>query len=167
MTETSLTQVRDWLEGLFDAEGPYTSCYLVDLTLSGTKLAVFIDCDEGLSLKTCQEISRFLEERIESHALLPEKYTLEVSSPGLDRPLMLPRQYIKNIGRSLRVHLIDDEDGGNGEQVKGKLVAADGQAVRLEYEEVHREGKKKQKVTVTRDIPFSSIEKSFVLISFK
>ena len=63
MNEKVLTSVRDWLDEKFETEETFHDCYLVDLTLAGNKLAVFVDADEGLSLKKCQQISRFLEER--------------------------------------------------------------------------------------------------------
>lgn len=170
MTETLLTNVRDRLEEKFASEEAFGDCYVVDLSLSGTKLVVYVDCDSGLSLQTCQQLSRFLEEYIETSGLMPEKYTLEVSSPGIDRPLTIPRQYRKNIGRSVKVNLVDEEEDGEirrGEQLKGLLAAADEKGIQLEFEEVHKEGKKKKKVKVIRDIPFSQIDKTIVLISFK
>lgn len=167
MTETTLTKVRDWLEEKFTTEEAFHECYLVDLTLSGNKLAVFVDTDTGVSLYMCQQISRFLEERIEAQGLLPEKYVLEVSSPGTDRPLSGARQYRKHIGRTLKVHVLDPENEESRVILQGKLTAVDEQGIRIEYEEVRREGKKKIKENVIRDIPFSEIDKSFVLISFK
>jgi ribosome maturation factor RimP len=166
MTETLLTSVRDWLEEKFASEEAFSGCYVVDLQLSGSKLAVFTDSDNGLTLDMCRQISRFLEERIEEAGLMPEKYTLEVSSPGLDRPLTLPRQYLKNIGRSLKVHLIPEAEG-TAEIVEGKLIAATEAGIELEYEEVTREKGKKKKTVIKREIAFSDIDKSFVLISFK
>lgn len=167
MNETVLTSVRDWLEGHFEEAEGFGDCYVVDLSLSGAKLSVFVDSDTGITLDQCRRLSRFLEERIEAEAMLPEKYTLEVSSPGVDRPLGMLRQYVKNIGRELRVVLLAEEEGGKGETVKGKLEAVEGEMITLSYTEVQREGKKKKKVMVKREIPFSRIEKSNVLISFK
>ena len=144
MNEKVLTSVRDWLDEKFEAEETFRDCYLVDLTLSGNKLAVFVDADNGLSLKMCQQISRFLEERVEEEGLMPEKYIMEVSSPGVDRPLKLKRQYVKNIGRNLKVELKPEEEDGKGETVKGKLTQVGEDTITLEYEEKIKEGKKKK-----------------------
>lgn len=167
MNEKVLTSVRDWLDEKFDTDETFHDCYLVDINLAGNKLAVFVDADEGLSLKRCQQISRFLEERVEAEGLMPEKYILEVSSPGVDRPLQLKRQYVKNIGRNLKVELKPEEEGGKGETVKGKLTHVGEDAIKLEYEEKIKEGKKRKKIKTEREIPFSQIDRSKVLISFK
>ena len=167
MIEKVLTAVRDWLDEKFVTDETFHGCYLVDMTLSGNKLAVFVDADEGLSLKMCQQLSRYLEERIEAEAMMPENYILEVSSPGVDRPLKLKRQYVKNIGRSLKVELKPEEDGKKGETVKGVLKEVGEEFIRLEYEEKVKEGKKKKKIMIERDLPFSQIDRSKVLISFK
>jgi ribosome maturation factor RimP len=167
MNEKVLTSVRDWLDEKFETEETFHDCYLVDLTLAGNKLTVFVDADEGLSLKRCQQISRFLEERIEAGHMMPEKYILEVSSPGVDRPLLMKRQYVKNIGRSLKVELKQEEEGRKKETVKGVLTKVGEETITLEYEEKIKEGKKKKKIKTEREIPFSQIDRSKVLISFK
>jgi predicted flavoprotein YhiN len=85
-----------------------------------------------------------------------ESYMLEVSTPGLDQPLASVRQYKKNVGRELKVKLHD-------KIVEGKLTAVADEKITLEQET----GTGKKKVTSTLEVPFSDIEKAFVLISFK
>ena len=81
---------------------------------------------------------------------------LEVSTPGLDQPLKLTRQYRKNIGRRLSVRLA-------GKSVEGKLVDVTQDKITIEQESFV--GKQQQVLAV--DIEFSEIDKSFVLVSFK
>lgn len=83
-------------------------------------------------------------------------FSLEVSSPGVDEPLKLLRQYQKNIGRSLEITL---EDGSKKE---GKLIGVTEQHIQLEY----TEGKNKKATVHQVDIPFEQVKQAIVLISF-
>jgi ribosome maturation factor RimP len=134
----------------------------VDFELpSPTRLEVFIDSDSGVTFEKCRKISRYLEAVIEEENWFGEKYTLDVSSPGLTRPLKLKRQYVKNIGRKLDVTLKD------GEKKKGQLIKVEDEAITLEETLRVKEGKKKVRKVVQSEIPFETIKKSLVVISFK
>ncbi len=109
----------------------------------------------------CQKVSRYLESYIDEGNWLGEKYTLEVSSPGLSKPLKLKRQYKKNIGRQLDVTLED----GTGKI--GELKAVAESSITLEEQVVVKEGKKKKKMVVQTELPFDKIKKTLVVISFK
>ena len=101
-------------------------------------------------------MSREVSGTLEELALFEDSYLLEVSTPGVDYPLKLKRQYSKHIGRKLRVKLAD-------KTIEGKLTQIDGETITLEEES--GSGKKKQ--TISTAIDFSQIEKAFVLVSFK
>jgi ribosome maturation factor RimP len=66
-------------------------------------IQVFIDTDTGISIDQCAEISKLLGIAIEQKNLIADSYVLQVSSPGLKKPLKLLRQYHKNIGRKFRI----------------------------------------------------------------
>lgn len=87
--------------------------FLVDIELktnAGNELWVLVDSEEqGVNLDECAEISRELGFLIDAHELLEKKYMLNVSSPGLSRPLSDIRQYVKNIGRVVKVRYAGDE----------------------------------------------------------
>ena len=87
--------------------------FLVDVELktgSGTELWIYLDGeDRGVNLDECADISRELGFLIDAHELLENKYRLNVSSPGLSRPLSDYRQYKKNIGRVLKVRFSGPE----------------------------------------------------------
>lgn len=143
-------------------EEEFKDCFLVDFELpSPTRLEVFIDSDSGVTFEKCRKISRYLEAVIEEENWFGEKYTLDVSSPGLTRPLKLKRQYVKNIGRKLDVTLKD------GEKKKGQLIKVEDEAITLEETLRVKEGKKKVRKVVQSEIPFETIKKSLVVISFK
>lgn len=142
-------------------EQAFQDCFLVELHLhGGNKLEVFIDCDKGVTLEKCQQLSRFLEAHIEENQWLGEKYTLDVSSPGLSRPLKLWRQYRKNIGRNVAVTL------RNGEVHNGTLKEVHQGHILLEEKRTEKVGKKKKTVSVHSELPFEQIEKTLIVIGF-
>lgn len=121
------------------------------------KVLVIVDGDEGVSIDNCAEISRELSKQLDE-GIFPgdESYTLEVSTPGLDQPLKLKRQYRKNVGRKLKVKVADNTE-------EGKLVDVTEENILIEKET----GTGKKKETTKIEINFSQIEKAFVLVSFK
>ncbi len=152
-------KIPELLEEKFQEVG-FTDFFLVELKVGiNNKVEVFIDSDSSVTFEKCQKISRFLESHIDEEGWLGEKYTLEVSSPGITRPLKFLRQYIKNLGRKVEV---TTETGTQ----KGKLVAATEEMVTLENEERVKVGKKKVKQTVQTEIPMAQIVKTIVKISF-
>lgn len=137
--------------------------YVVEIAVSAskikTKVSVQIDTDTGISIDQCAEVSRKLGEQLEELNLFENAYTLEVSSPGVDQPLKLHRQYVKNIGRNVRVLLKD------GTEKTGKLEAVSDTHITLTV------STKTNKKTVVPAPPlvlaFDTINKTQVLISFK
>ena len=90
--------------------------------------------------------------------MLSNAYVLEVSSPGLDFPLSSKRQYLKNIGRKLKVSLQD------GKELEGELLAVGDAEIRLKVK-VKEKGKKATEEEMP--LPLDQIKKSIVLVSFK
>ncbi len=155
-----IAQATQVIEEKFGDEG-FEDCFIVEIeSLPGKKLNVFLDCDSGLSLSKCQQISRHLEAYLDESVWKDTKYTLEVSSPGIDRPLKLLRQYKNNIGREVKVKVLE-----SGEE-KGILVAADETGITILQKIVRKEGKKKIREKVENKIPFAKIHKTLVQISF-
>ena len=146
------------------SEKIYAHLFLVEIQqLPQNTVQVYIDSDEGLSLEHCKEISRYLESFLDENGWLGEKYTLEVSSPGIGNPLKLKRQYLKNIGRTVAVELHDSHI-----HIKGVLEEVLENQIVVSYsEKVKIEGKKKKKeVIVQRNILFENIKKTVVKITF-
>ncbi len=89
--------------------------FLVEVSVKpGNRIRVLVDRMEGISIDECVEISRFLNGAMDRDV---EDYALEVSSPGTDSPFRVPRQYEKNVGRTIRVSLEE------GSPLEGKLLA--------------------------------------------
>jgi ribosome maturation factor RimP len=86
--------------------------FLVDLQMRnerrGTMIQLFIDTDRGITIDECAEISRELTRVLDGEGMFDGNYQLEVSSPGIERPLRLLRQFHKNIGRRFRVKYAGD-----------------------------------------------------------
>ena len=139
--------------------------FLVEIEITGSqamkKITVLLDGDKGVTVEDCAKISRILGEVIETQSLIESAYLLEVSSPGVDQPLKLKRQYIKNIGRRLSVLLAD-------QQVKtGKLEEVNEDRILIQEEITEKSSGKSKKIKlIPVEIPFKEIKKSNVLIAF-
>ncbi len=143
-------------------EPEFSDCFTVEVRMSAAKkLEVFVDSDSTMNFRKCQRISRYLESIIEENNWLGEKYILEVSSPGIDRPLKFVRQYVKNIGRELNLKLKD------GVQQTGMLIAVEEAGIVLEQELRIKEGKKKKTVVEQTTFSLDNIAEAKVKISFK
>jgi len=139
------------------------SLFIVDVIFSSKqgpskKMLVIVDGDKGVTIDDCTSVSRQLSAILdETNLIEDEHYLLEVSTPGLDHPLKLKRQFKKNVGRSLKVHMHDKSI------LQGKMTAADEDKITIDQEV--KEGKKIE--LKSREIPYSDMEKAFVLVSFK
>ncbi|TFF33696.1 ribosome assembly cofactor RimP [Mucilaginibacter psychrotolerans] len=133
--------------------------FLVEVKMhSNGKLIVLVDGDNGIGIADCAAISRHVGFHLEEENVIEEAYNLEVSSPGIDTPLTLPRQYTKNIGRTLEIKM------AGGTKREGKLLSVGEGDITIE-EIIKEKGKKA--VTVESTIPTDNITETKVLISFK
>ncbi|MCL4142685.1 UNVERIFIED_CONTAM: hypothetical protein GTU68_004936 [Idotea baltica] len=121
------------------------------------KVLILLEGDEGVNIDDCADLSRAIGHRVETDELIEQAYTLEVSSPGIDHPLMLTRQYARNVGRNLKILLKD------GITISGKLEAVSKTSIEFNKEEKEKKKTVHQLVT----IGFDEIEKANVLVSFK
>ncbi|MBD1432284.1 ribosome assembly cofactor RimP [Sphingobacterium sp. DN00404] len=121
-------------------------------------LEILVDGDNGIAIEDCVQISRHVGFHLEEEDAIDRAYRLEVSSPGIDSPLLLLRQYQKNIGRNVRIK------GLEGEKREGKLIAVNDKNIVIE--ETKKEKGKKATIEET-EIPLDNITETKVLISFK
>lgn len=122
-----------------------------------SKITVIVDGDNGVNIDDCHRISKELSAKLDELDFGTDRYVLEVSTPGLDHPLKLKRQYQKNVGRGLKVHCLDKSI------LQGKLVEVSDEAITLRQE--LKEGKKITDKDVV--IKFEDVERAFVMVSFK
>lgn len=106
--------LRSRLKALADEIATDRDAYVVDVQVRGQQgsrvIEVFVDSDEGLGTDDLAKLSREFSFLLDTEDFVKGKYHLNVSSPGADRPLVLPRQYAKHVGRTLAVQTGDDED---------------------------------------------------------
>ena len=109
MFEDIKKQVIDLIEKPLRQEG----CELVDMVLSRYRnnwtLRLFIFSDNGTTIDECARISRMVRDVIEGTTLFESGYTLEVSSPGLDRPLTTARDFKHRVGETVRIEFVDPQ----------------------------------------------------------
>ena len=148
----TLSQViGELLEGELDL-------FLVEIRVKPThNIKVFLDADSGVNIARCASINRALYKKIEESNWFPEgDFSLEVSSPGIDEPLKMWRQYKKNTGRTAAVTLLD------GQKLTGIMqeVTEDG----LVLEET--KGKNKKKEIIAHSLLFDNIKQTKIQVVF-
>lgn len=120
MTEEIVSALQDEIETRLGAAEPDVEVLLAEV--SGSTLRLFIDHPEGVTLALCERVSGQLND-------YRERYSLEVSSPGTDRPLTKPQHYSRFLGRRARVRLRDARDGHRS--LTGELVGASDQEITI------------------------------------
>ena len=95
-------------------------------------LRAYVDKDGGITVDDCELVSRALEVKLDEADLIKDAYILEVSSPGLTRPLKKERDYVRNTGKLVEVHLFKAVE--KNKQFTGTLKAWDGDSVTLEID---------------------------------
>jgi ribosome maturation factor RimP len=138
-----------------------TGYYILSLEIKpGNNIVVELENSGPVSIADCVDISRQIEHNLDRET---EDFALQVSSPGLDKPLRDYRQYIKNIGRDLKVTLT------TGEELEGRINAADEETVQLIVVTKERvPGKKKRELKEeTIQLSYSQIRQAKIKINFK
>ena len=138
-----------------------TEAFLVNVDVkSGNLIRVFVDEPSGISLEECVRISKEIESSLDREE---DDFDLQVSSPGLENPLLVLPQYLKNIGRELKVDTIDKQ------RLVGELISADQIGISIKAKvKVKVEGTKKKKSELqTISLKFEEIKSAKVNLQFK
>jgi ribosome maturation factor RimP len=132
--------------------------FLVSIKIKPTNnIKIYLDADTGLGIEKCIRINRALYKIIEEKTMYPDgDFSLEISSPGIDEPLKLLRQYRKNVGRDVEVLT------NSGAKKEGKLVNVTEDSIGIEY----TEGKGKKALIKNEDLLFSDIKQTRVQVKF-
>ena len=154
-TGSVLENIEQLVNKFLENEPDY---FLVDVKVKPTNnVKVFIEGDKGISIEKCVQFNRQLYKLIESNDLFPPgSFSLEVSSPGVNKPLKLQRQYLKNTGRMIEI-LFND-----GSTKTGRLLQVSNDDIIIE--ETIGKGKKTETRQVV--IPFLNIKTTTVQIEF-
>lgn len=132
--------------------------FLISCKVSAdNKIEVIIDGDEGISIQDCLQCSRAIENNLDREE---EDFALSVYSAGVTNPLILPRQYKKNLGRELKVFLEE------GKEINGVLEQVKEDKITLTWKERIPKEKGKGKVTVElrEEIEIQNIQKATINI---
>ncbi len=121
-----------------------------------SKLIVYLDGDQGVSIEVCAEVSRYLSEQLDELDLIEGEFNLEVSSPGVDKPLLNVRQFAQHTGRTLQIKTLE------GQTLEGKLIEGNAEGIQIEVID-----NLKTKKTIVQHIAHTTIKEAKVLVSFK
>jgi len=154
-TEGQIQALEQKIKTLIEHE---PDIFLVEIRIKPTNnVKVFLDSDNGMSLDRLIQYNRKLYRDLEENSFFPGgDFSLEVSSPGLEEPLKLRRQYLKNVGRFVEVTHPD------GAKTEGKLLQVNETEIMVEEEK----GKGKKKEVVQHIIPFENIKTTKIQIKF-
>lgn len=137
-----------------------TGVFIVEVNISATNV-ITIELDKesgGVNIDECVSVSRNVEHNLDREV---EDFELSVSSAGMDRPLRVPKQFVKNIGRQVKAVM------GHG-SFEGELIAYDEDSITLRTETKEKiEGKKKKEVVIREhQLSFSDIKEVKRIITF-
>ncbi|MDI9358900.1 MAG: hypothetical protein QM528_08130 [Phycisphaerales bacterium] len=155
-TKDVLVQCRDVLTVLLS---DYPEYFCVDIIIKPTNnVKIYLDGDKGISIERCVFFNRKIYGLIEEHGIFgSDDFSLEVSSPGTDKPLKDQRQYLQHIGRTLSVSMT------TGAVIKGKLVAVhEKKDIQIEVQE----GKGKKMTHIIVDLQWADIVHAIVETPF-
>ena len=137
---------------------------LIDVVLRGTKermlLEVFVDTPTGITLEQCEAINRTLLLEAETNPFLDAVRSIEVSSPGIDRPLSHWWQFPRNIGRTVQLTFEKE-----GTAITQPFIIVEANEECLLIKDAEKKKKKDLDENTTFSLPYSEIQKAIVLIS--
>ena len=153
----NMAEITEQINALVEPMLEGTDIFIVNIRVKPVNnIKIFLDAESGFSIEKCTAINRKLYHAMEELQMFPDgDFSLEVSSPGIDEPLMQLRQYKKNIGR--KVTVTDNEDV----EKTGMLTTVTDDSITLEI----KPAKQKEALIIT-EIPFSNIKKTVVQIIF-
>ncbi len=149
-------EVKTLLSDALDEDG---SLFLIDFSITAdNKINVILDGDNGVTVQDCMKISRAIEHNLDREE---QDFSLEVASAGAASPMVMPRQYKKNVGRKVKVRTEE-------ETFEGNLTSATEDGIILEWKAREPKPIGKGKVTVQKkkEINFSEIKEAKVLLKF-
>jgi ribosome maturation factor RimP len=163
-TDPATARLSGWIEPVVGAAG-YDLEELV-VTLAGRRsiVRVVVDRDQGVTLDDIAEVSRAVSEVLDRNddGMGRAPYVLEVTSPGVDRPLTEQRHWRRNIGRLVTVAV---GPVGHTTEITGRVTAVDGTGVTLAVEAPGKPGAKKRPPT-PRQVPWDELGKGRVQVEF-
>jgi ribosome maturation factor RimP len=155
MVNETLKVLENMVEAFLADDPGY---FLVEVRIKPTNnIKVFLDGEKGIPIEKCVQCNRAMYKQIEGSGLFPgDDFSLEVSSPGLDEPLKLLRQYKKNIGRRVELVLQD------GSKMEGRLLEVGEDGIVVE----ETKGKNRKKEVINHAFLFDNIKTTKIQVVF-
>jgi len=151
--------LEDRIKEMVGKKSSHENIFLIDVVVKYrngvNSVTIILDGDNGVTISDCVRFSKYIEHELEGIGFLKGTYDLKVCSPGIDQPLKTHRQYKKNIGRRVKITLVDNNIA------EGTLLTSNEDFVTLEQPD------EKNKIRSEVKIAFDKIVKTNVLVSFK
>lgn len=152
-----MEDIRKKITELADSVAGQNAVDIVDVELAGSSrkplIRIFIDRENGVTLEDCERFSRALSALLDVEDPIPTSYVLEVSSPGLDRPLKKLKDFERSVGKLVRI--ITREMIEKQNIFRGRITRVEGDAITLLFDDKEIE------------IPFEQISKARLEIELK
>ncbi len=152
------SNIENWVK---ESIADNSDLFVLNITVSpANDIVITLDGDHGVSMGECVQVSRYVESRLNEDE--EANFSLKVESPDITQPIVHPRQYNKNIGRSLVITTTE------GDKLEGKLDKIENEKLYLSYKtrEPKPVGKGKHTVSKQHIIPIQQIEQAKVKIVF-
>ncbi len=149
---------KETIERIVNQHLDGTDLFVVIITVTEKNdITIMVDGDRGVTVADCIILNRYVEQQLDRDT---EDYSVEVSSYGVGNPLLMPRQYLKNTGRLLEVHLSD------GSVHTGRIRSADDEGVDIETVASEKKGKEKKTESELINIKYNTIQRSLIQVEF-
>ena len=150
---------KSYIEELVSGFLSDSDIYIVDIDMEEAEsVSIYIDKMSGLTVKDCMSLNRKIDDALTEAKL---NVGITVSSAGIDNPFKVLNQYLKNIGRTIEVKLVD------GAEFEALMVDADDNGAHFEWEERVKINGKNKKVQRKEFYEYKQIKTAKVVIAFK
>ena len=156
----SNTANAEYLRALVETALAECDVELFDLQMGGGTVRVLIDREGGVDLSEVTAATQALTRVLDESDPLPGRYTLEVSSPGIERPLRLPIHFQRAVGEVVRIRTNGDVEGER--RVEGELLSAGDDGIEIALTLDGKREKNESEVTIgaTRFVAYADIERA-------
>lgn len=131
---------------------------LYDLDVSGSLVRVVVDRSGGVDLEALGAVTRAVSRALDDADPIAHRYTLEVTSPGVERRLRRPDHFKGAVGEAVKVRTLPEVDGER--RVEGTLVAADDEGITVAFADTEGEGEDETEVEAERRVAYDQIERA-------
>jgi ribosome maturation factor RimP len=163
-TDPATSRLAGWIEPVVEAAGYDLEDLVVTPAGRRSVVRVVVDRDNGVTLDDIAEVSRAVSDVLDRNdeGMGRTPYVLEVTSPGVDRPLTEPRHWRRNVGRLVAVAV---GPAGSAHEVTGRVTAVEDTGVTLAVEAAGKPGAKKRPPT-PRQVPWAELGAGRVQVEF-